>query len=150
MSQTDIGTAAGLSAASTRFAQLIIQVSERMNQRVAQIFASSEGLKAVEVRILLSLAREQPRGVGHISRRTRLDKAWISRTVRTLEDKGLVRIEDGEEMRTRLVSLTEEGMAAARRIVPLLAEEWASLSRGIDARLGADMLATVLGNIDEA
>lgn len=137
-------------AASTRFAQLIIQLSDRLNQRVAEIFATSEGLKAVEVRILLSLAREQPRGVGHISRRTRLDKAWISRTLRSLEDKGMVRIEDEEATRAKLVSLTPAGMDAATRIIPLLTEEWARLARGIDARLAVDMLTTMLGNIENS
>ena len=149
VSQADTSSAVEPIEASTRFVQLMIRVAERMNQRVANIFVKSEGLKAVEVRILLSLAREQPRGVGHISRRTRLDKAWISRTLRALEARGLVSIADGEE-RTRLISLTAEGNAVAMRIIPVLTREWAQAVRGIDARLGADMLMTVLGNIERS
>jgi len=131
-----------------RFASLLIHISERMNQRVAAMFDESEGLKTVEVRILLSLAREQPRGVGHISRRTRIDKAWVSRTLRSLETKGLVTIVDGDEPRSKLVSLTAEGMASVGRIVPLLTVEWAQVVRGIDAELGAGMLQIVLANLE--
>jgi len=131
-----------------RFASLLIQIGERMNQRVAAMFAKSEGLKTVEVRILLSLAREQPRGIGHISRRTRIDKAWVSRTLRSLEAKGLVRIVDGDEPRSKLVSLTPDGMASVGRIVPLLSIEWAQLVRGIDVELAAGMLRIVLSNLE--
>jgi DNA-binding MarR family transcriptional regulator len=134
----------------SRFASLLTQISERMNQRVAAMFDKSEGLKTVEVRILLSLARDQPRGIGHISRRNRIDKAWVSRTLRSLEAKGLVRIEDGDAPRSKLVSLTPEGTASAGRIVPALTAEWAQVMRGIDTELGTGMLQIVLANLERS
>ena len=130
------------------FASLVSQISARIEQRVGALFDKSEGLKTVEVRILLSLAREQPRGVGHISRRTRIDKAWVSRTLRGLEAKGLVTIADGDEPRSKLVSLSPEGTASVARIVPSLTTEWAQAVRGIDVELGAGMLRIVLANLE--
>lgn len=132
---------------ATLFSHHLIRISELLNRRIAALLLKSEGLKTVEVRILLNLVGEEPVTIADVSRRAGLDKAWISRTVRTLEDKGLVDIASGAHPAAKMISLTPQGKEARGRIVPLLYEEWLMATRGINTRLGVQMLEIVLDNI---
>ena len=59
--------------------------------RIATLaFASSLGIRVTDLRILNVLHSDDEVSVAEISRRARIDKAWISRLVRELEAKDLV------------------------------------------------------------
>jgi DNA-binding MarR family transcriptional regulator len=121
-----------------------------MNSRVTTLIAKEEGLKNVEVRILLSLIPGKPATIGDLSRRAGLDRAWISRMARSLEDHGFLAIGAGHQHpASKLLALTKEGEAARARIAPRMHEEWAVATKGINTRLASQMLEIVLNNILE-
>jgi DNA-binding MarR family transcriptional regulator len=134
--------------ATAHFAHFLIQISDLMNGRVTDLIAKPEGLKNVDVRILLSLGPGEPASIGDISRRTCLDRAWISRTAHSLRDKGLLQIEAGHQHpASKLLSLTNEGEAVRSRVAPRLYEQWTMATAGINTKLAAQMLELVFNSI---
>ena len=68
----------------------IVRLAE-VYSRLARIGVEEPwGLRATELRILNILGGAASIPISEIARRTHVDKAWISRSVRDLEEKGLV------------------------------------------------------------
>ena len=76
-------------------------------------------LRNTDLRILNTLDGSDSVAISEIARRTHVDKAWISRSVRQLEDAGLIekRI-DPKDSRVSLAALTPEGRALLEEIRP--------------------------------
>lgn len=89
--------------------------------RVATLaFTESLGLRATDLRILNVLHADDEVSVAEISRRARIDKAWIGRLVREMEEKKLVsRKPHPNDARAMLVSLTDEGRALQKKLLPV-------------------------------
>ena len=67
------------------------------------------GMRNTDLR-LLNILDGEPLSVNEVSRRALLDQAWVSRSLRTLEAKGLVeRRDDSRDSRLTLVTLTRRG-----------------------------------------
>jgi DNA-binding MarR family transcriptional regulator len=129
-------------------ASYIIRIAELMNRRVNRMFVSNPELKVIDVRLILNLAEDDARTIGELSRRTRIDKAWTSRSLRRLETMKLVARDRGADARAgKLFRLTNEGMALRRQILPRLTAFWKQAASGIDARLAAGMLSLILSNL---
>jgi DNA-binding MarR family transcriptional regulator len=91
------------------------------------------GLRGTELRILNILDRVDSVPISEIARRTHVDKAWISRTVRDLEKKGLVtRRADQTDSRKTHAVLTGKGRALLDRLRPLVVWHEARVLKGID------------------
>lgn len=89
-------------------------------QRIAASAFGPFGLRVTDLRILNVLHGEEAISVAELSRRSRVDKAWISRLVRELETKKLVaRAPDPKDSRATLVSLTAAGRRLQAEILPL-------------------------------
>lgn len=102
-------------------------------QRIAAIAFTPFGLRVTDLRILNALHGEETISVAEISRRARVDKAWISRLVRELEDKGLVaRSPDPADSRAMLVSLTDAGRKLQDEILPIARDHEIQALGGID------------------
>jgi DNA-binding MarR family transcriptional regulator len=77
------------------------------------------GLRGTDLRILNILDGVDCVPISEIARRTHVDKAWISRSVRQLIDKGLVeRRVDPSDSRVSLAVLTPLGRALLDKIRP--------------------------------
>ena len=77
------------------------------------------GIRMTDMRILALLHDADRMSVAEISRQARVDKAWISRLSRELEDKGLVaRVPDPQDSRAMLVSLTRKGRELQSKMLP--------------------------------
>lgn len=91
------------------------------------------GLRSTDLRILNVLDGAEHVAISEIARRTHVDKAWISRSVRQLEDKGLVeRRFDPKDSRVSLALLTKTGRDLLEELRPavMLHEGW--VLEGID------------------
>lgn len=77
------------------------------------------GLRSTDLRILNVLDGEDSVPINEISRRTHVDKAWISRSVRKLEEKKLVKRKPGaDDSRMSLAALTVQGRELLEEIRP--------------------------------
>jgi len=110
--------------------------------RIATLaFSDSLGIRVTDLRILNVLHADDEVSVAEISRRARIDKAWISRLVRELEDKGLVmRKPHPTDARTMLVSLTDEGRKIQQALLPTSMLHEQKALGGIDRDAFVEML----------
>ena len=129
---------------------LIVVRIARMSEAIARLTAVNIedrfGIRMTDMRILALLHDADRMSVAEISRQARVDKAWISRLSRELEDKGLIeRVPDPEDSRAMLLSLTRKGRDIQRRLLPEATKREQFLLRGIDRR----KLVTVLAKLDQ-
>jgi DNA-binding MarR family transcriptional regulator len=100
--------------------------------RIGKItFGGRFGLKPTDLRILIILGAHQPISVNEVSRRTHIDKAWISRSLRSLLRRKLIkRTPHPADSRASALSLTRKGEALLREIAPVAQEYQRQLLQG--------------------
>ena len=109
-----------------------VQLAEIISRGASQVFETRFGVKNTELRILVHLAG-QALAVNELARRTHVDKAWISRSLRALEARGLVvRTPHPTDARASLVRLTPEGETLVQSLAPLAAARNRRLLAGLD------------------
>ena len=95
--------------------------------RLAEVFARLAkigveqpwNLRNTDLRILNTLDGAESVAISEIARRTHVDKAWISRSVRELEKSGLIEKRlDPKDSRVSLAALTSKGRALLEEIRP--------------------------------
>lgn len=108
------------------------------------------GLRHTDLRILNLLDGADGVSIVEISRRTHVDKAWISRSVRHLIRRGLVqRRIDPEDSRLTLASLTSTGRDLLDSIRPAVARGEQHVLDGIDALTFKQNLDRLLKNAEQ-
>ena len=74
-----------------------------------------------------------------------LDRSTLGRNLRVLEGDGLVMLVEGEDMRNRIVMLTEAGVERLKAALPA----WEAAQQRLIDRLGAEKRETLLRLLDE-
>lgn len=111
-----------------RLAELILRIG-------THTFKNRFGVKPTDLRILVILGAYQPISVNEVSRRTHIDKAWISRSLKGLLQRKLIRrTSHPSDSRASLLSLTAKGEALLREIAPVAEEYQRQLLQGQRAR----------------
>ena len=109
----------------------------RAARRVTQIYEHAlapSGLKATQFTVLAVLDRsETGEGVAmtRLAEKLGTDRTTLTRNLGVVERDGLVTIKTGDDLRSRLVVLTEAGRTAFKRAVPLWAKAQAEMARHI-------------------
>ena len=128
----------------------VVRVSEALARIATRRIEARWGLKNTDLRVLNVLDGQVPLPIAEISRRTHVDKAWISRTLKSLEDRGLVdRTVDRWDARLALVSLTPKGRALLEEVRPEALRNEARLLDGVDGRRLKAMLDRLEANAEE-
>ena len=143
-----IDTLIGLvSVRIVRLAELILRIG-------THTFKQRFGVKPTDLRILVMLGAYQPISVNEVSRRTHIDKAWISRSLRGLLGRRLIkRTSHPSDSRASLLSLTKKGEALLREIAPVAEEYQRQLlqgQRGRDVERVLDLLSARAEEMFEA
>lgn len=113
----------------------IVRLSELILRIGTLTFKERFGVKPTDLRILVMLGAYQPISVNEVSRRTHIDKAWISRSLRGLLSRKLIkRTAHPSDSRASLLSLTKKGEALLREMAPVAEEYQRQLLRGQRAR----------------
>lgn len=112
---------------TTRMSQAI----SLLRRTVTLPYAKAAGLTVSEWRILSLVSHAQRIAFALLVQQSSSDKALVSRTVRLLESRGLVRTEsDGPTPRKRLtVFITPEGDALHARVIDIARERQAAMIR---------------------
>jgi DNA-binding MarR family transcriptional regulator len=98
----------------------IVRLSELILRIGNLAFKDRFGVKPTDLRILVMLGAYQPISVNEVSRRTHVDKAWISRSLAGLLRRKLIRrVAHPSDSRAALLSLTPKGEALLREIAPV-------------------------------
>jgi DNA-binding MarR family transcriptional regulator len=113
----------------------IVRLSELILRIGTLTFKDRFGVKPTDLRILVMLGAYQPISVNEVSRRTHIDKAWISRSLRGLLRRRLVKkTAHPSDSRASLLSLTRKGEALLREIAPVAQEYQRQLLQGQRSR----------------
>lgn len=98
---------------------MLLRLANAIQQELAYKYASEHDLTPSEWRVMARLSKASPMQFAELCRVAAMDKAYVSRMIRSLEERGLVRTEvDPAHKRRLLVSITPDGQAMARRIFP--------------------------------
>jgi DNA-binding MarR family transcriptional regulator len=98
----------------------IIRIAELILRIGTLTFKQRFGVKPTDLRILVMLGAYQPISVNEVSRRTHIDKAWISRSLAALVRRKLItRTAHPSDSRASLLSLTTKGESLLREIAPV-------------------------------
>jgi len=113
----------------------IVRLAEMILRMGTNPIMNRFGVKPTDLRILVMLGAHQPISVNEVSRRTHIDKAWVSRSLRGLLRRRLVkRTAHPSDSRASLLSLTRKGEALLRRIAPVAQEYQRQLLQGQRSR----------------
>ena len=104
------------------------------------------GLRTTQLSLLMLVRGHGSLSIGQLADAAGTDRTTLTRNLAVLEERGLVRIELGEDARVRVVTVTEAGDEAADTAYPL----WQKAQALIAGRLGRDGLARLLSELSAA
>ncbi len=95
---------------------------------------------------LLMVASHLPRPtIMHMAEQLSMDRTTLTRNLKPLEAKGLLRIEEGEDRREKLVRLTKSGETA----LTVTLERWEHVQRRVVEKLGVERVNRLLADLAE-
>jgi DNA-binding MarR family transcriptional regulator len=125
----------------------IVRISDALNRIATRVIEGRWGLRNTDLRLMNILDQSDPLPVSEISRRAHVDKAWVSRSLRALEHRGLVeRCADPADTRLTLFVLTDHGQALLEEVRPHALRGELGLLEGIDGRRLKRMLDRLEAN----
>lgn len=127
----------------------LTRIVDTIVRAASQIYRSRYNVSITDLRILATIGAHSPLAANGISRLTRIDKAWVSRSLASLAERGLVvREAHTEDSRITLLSLTSKGRALVRRMVPFAVDRHEQLLSKISRpnRLLLNELLDILQN----
>lgn len=121
----------------------LFQLLHAMDQEIEKLYTTrGRSVRSRSVGPLISLSRRGPMSVKDLAIDREVSHSAMSQTVAGLTRDGLVRVDPGEDARTRIVSLTPEG----EELLPLLRAEWRSTEsvlRALDGEIAHPILRAV-------
>lgn len=105
------------------------------------------GFTVAQFSLLRMLQRAGPCSLTQLAAATGHDRTTLNRTLRPLEEAGMIASQPGEDQRARIVAVTDEARAAMRRAQP----RWEEAERKMNETLGPDRAAlfSVLDRVEE-
>ena len=110
----------------------LIHLADVISRAATAVYESRYGINNSELRAMIVLREQQPLTVGELSRRGRIDKAWVSRSISSLRKRGLVSSKaHPTDSRMTHVSLTPAGVELTRQLAPIAWERQKRLLTGL-------------------
>ena len=104
------------------------RLADSLERAASLAYGRDYDLNLTAWRTLVILHQHEPTTAQDISRRSRIDKGWISRSVARLESRGLVvRMPNDHDNRSSLLGLTDEGRNLVAEVAPLSLQRHESL-----------------------
>lgn len=98
---------------------MLTRVAQAIQAEVSATYVREHSLSVAEWRMLARLNAQGSMQLGDFCRETSMDKAYVSRIVRSLQPQGLIEVRtDPDHGRRLIVAITARGRALARRILP--------------------------------
>ncbi|MCP4329044.1 MAG: winged helix-turn-helix transcriptional regulator [Alphaproteobacteria bacterium] len=104
------------------------------------------GLKATQFSLLTVLVVEGPLPLSAFADALVMDRTTLTRNLRPLIDRGLVREVGGTDRRQRILDLTESGRRTQAEALPL----WRSAQKKVETKLGSARLDRLIADLNAA
>jgi DNA-binding MarR family transcriptional regulator len=95
--------------------------------------------------LLVAIAAYGETTVTPLAEQLAMDRTTLARNLKPLERDGLVEISTGEDRRTRILRLTDQGQEALSKVIPL----WEEAQAWVISQLGEDHWRAMLGGWSE-
>jgi DNA-binding MarR family transcriptional regulator len=110
----------------------LLSIADSLLRAASKFYGRRFGINNSELRCLAILLDEQPLTVGELSRRGQIDKAWVSRSISNLLERGLVKRKNhSTDSRMLLISLTMAGVELTKSIYPIARSRHFHLLKGL-------------------
>jgi len=133
-------------SAARRCACANIRRTHRVITQFYDEMLAPSGLNAPQFGLLATLAEAAPVTIHRLAQIMDIDRTTLTRNLEVLAKQHLVRNEEGEDRRMRLVQLSQEGEQALKRAWPLWQEAQARIERVL-GRERLDALLTELSTV---
>jgi DNA-binding MarR family transcriptional regulator len=103
------------------------------------------GLRATQFTVLAKLARKGKAPLSQLAEALVMDRTTLTRNLKPLERRELIRIESEEDQRVRYISLTDAGKQVFEDALP----QWQQVQMQIYSRLGQKRWSGFMGDLSE-
>ncbi len=103
------------------------------------------GLRCTQFSLLIATTMLEPVTVTHLAEIVVMDRTTLARNLRPLEKMGLMNVEPGDDLRTRIVTLTTRGKEVLSKALPL----WEKAQDRVVRGLGQERWASLQANLKE-
>jgi DNA-binding MarR family transcriptional regulator len=120
----------------------------RATRLVNQIFDRElrpSGLYGTQFTLLVALKYGGEVSVTPLAHILGMDRTTLTRNIALLEEKGWVAMSPGDDQRTRLLRITEQGTQVLNAAIPL----WEKAQQEVIAQLGVERWRLMMGTLDE-
>lgn len=112
---------------------MITRLAQSIQAEISSTYAREQGLSVAEWRVLARLNSRGATPLADLCRGLAMDKAYVSRLLRSLQPQGLIAVETSPDHGRRLiVDITAKGRAVVRRILPKARESQEQLLRALE------------------
>ncbi len=121
----------------------------RLSRKVTQHYdthLAGAGLRSTQFSLLGTLIRHDQPPLTRLAQMLGMDRTTLTRNLRPLETAGLIRMDAGDDARSRVVVITEAGRERWAQCVPL----WEEAQRTLHAVLGAPEVLQLHASLDGA
>jgi DNA-binding MarR family transcriptional regulator len=92
------------------------------------------GLRVTQYSLLKNVLAREPVSVNQLAEATVTDRTTLTRNLRVLQQRGLIRIQEGADRRSREVTVTPRGRAAVSKATPC----WERAQAHVVGQVGAE------------
>lgn len=104
------------------------------------------GLRSTQLPVLVTLVSGGPTTINHLADGLVMDRTSLSRMLRPLVTRGLIKMEPGGDRRTRELSITPRGRAVVAEAIPM----WDRVQDELSGRLGQSRWRDLIENLTAA
>ncbi|MGV3634209.1 MAG: MarR family winged helix-turn-helix transcriptional regulator [Pseudorhodoplanes sp.] len=128
----------------------LIHLADTISRAATLVYEKQFGLNNSELRAMIALRDLQPLTIAELSRVGRIDKAWVSRSVASLLDRGLVSREaHPTDQRMALIRLTQTGLDLTQAFEPVAHARQKRLMAGLSQREAFRVIDMLQKNADQ-
>jgi DNA-binding MarR family transcriptional regulator len=128
----------------------LIHLADTISRAATLVYERQFGLNNSELRAMIALRDMQPLTIADLSRAGHIDKAWVSRSVASLSDRGLVSREaHPTDQRMALIRLTPAGLDLTRAFEPVAHARQKRLLAGLSQREAFRVIDMLQKNADQ-
>jgi DNA-binding MarR family transcriptional regulator len=103
------------------------------------------GIRGTQYSLLVAVRMSGPVTVTQLAENAVMDRTTLTRNLEVLEKQGLINAVSGEDRRTRIVTITEDGRAVLLKAYPL----WEQAQSRIREAMSEDRLQTLMKSLSE-
>src|SRR6266566_8851337 len=95
-----------------------IRKAARVITQFYDTFLQPSGLRMTQFIVLVVIALSEQETVMHVAEKLAMDRSALARSLKSLQEQGLLTVEPGRDRRTRVAWLTQEGRQAVTWTLP--------------------------------